>query len=81
MVYLDWMLVRIGPNVCGYPIGEEVMKLISREIKVNEDTFKPQLIVTVALDLELAQDQMAKDPDEYFAQVGRDFVALLEEME
>jgi hypothetical protein len=75
------MLVSIAHNVCGYPIGEEVMKLISREIKVNEDTFKPQLIVTVALDLELAQDQMAKDPDEYFAQVGRDFVALLEEME
>jgi hypothetical protein len=75
------MLVRIRPDVCGYPIGEEMMKLIKREIKVNEDTFKPQLIVTVALDLELAQDQMAKDPDEYFAQVGRDFVALLEEME
>ena len=56
------------------------MKLISREIKVSEDTFKPQLIVTVALDLELAQDQMVKDPDEYFAQVGRDFVAMLEEM-
>jgi hypothetical protein len=57
------------------------MKLINREIKVDPETFKPQLIVTVALDLELAQDQMAKDPDEYFAQVGRDFVALLEEME
>jgi hypothetical protein len=39
------------------------------------------LFVTVALDLELAQDHLSKDPDEYFAQVGRDFVALLEEME
>jgi hypothetical protein len=57
------------------------MKLISREIKVNEDTFKPQLIVTVALDMQLAQDHLAKDPNEYFAQVGRDFVTLLEEME
>ena len=57
------------------------MKLINREIKVDPETFKPQLIVTVALDLELAQDHLAKDPDEYFAQVGRDFVALLEEME
>ena len=58
-----------------------MMKLISREIKVNEDTFKPQLIVTVALDMQLAQDHLDKDRDEYFAQVGRDFVALLEEME
>jgi len=57
------------------------MKLINREIKVDPETFKPQLIVTVALDMQLAEDQMAKDPDEYFAQVGRDFVALLEEME
>ena len=57
------------------------MKLINREIKIDPETFKPQLIVTVALDLELAQDQIVKDPDEYFAQVGRDFVALLEEME
>jgi hypothetical protein len=57
------------------------MKLINREIKVDPETFKPQLIVTVALDLELAQDQIVKDPDEYFAQVGRDFVALLEETE
>ena len=57
------------------------MKLISRKVEMDTETFKPQLIVTVALDLELAQDQMAKDPDEYFAQVGRDFVAMLEEME
>ena len=57
------------------------MKLINREIKVDPETFKPQLIVTVALDLQLAEDQMAKDPDEYFAQVGRDFVEMLEEME
>jgi hypothetical protein len=57
------------------------MKLISRKVEMDAETFKPQLIVTVALDLELAQDQMVKDPDEYFAQVGRDFVALLEEME
>ena len=48
---------------------------------MDTETFKPQLIVTVALDMQLAEDQMAKDPDEYFAQVGRDFVALLEEME
>ena len=57
------------------------MKLISRKVEMDTETFKPQLIVTVALDLQLAEDQMAKDPDEYFAQVGRDFVALLEEME
>jgi hypothetical protein len=57
------------------------MKLISRKIEIDTETFKPQLIVTVALDLELAQDHLSKDPDEYFAQVGRDFVALLEEME
>jgi hypothetical protein len=57
------------------------MKLINREIKVNEDTFKPQIILTIAMDLQLAENQMAKDPDEYFAQVGRDFVKMLEEME
>ena len=57
------------------------MKLIKREIVIDNETFRPQMIVTVALDLQLAEDQMAKDPDEYFAQVGKDFVALLEEME
>jgi hypothetical protein len=57
------------------------MKLINREIKVDPETFKPQMILTIALDLQLAEDQMAKDLDEYFAQVGRDFVAMLEEME
>lgn len=57
------------------------MKLINREINVDPETFKPQMILTIALDLQLAEDQMAKDPDEYFAQVGRDFVKMLEEME
>ena len=57
------------------------MKLISRKVEMDTETFKPQLIVTVALDLQLAEDHLSKDPDEYFAQVGRDFVALLEEME
>ena len=57
------------------------MKLIKREIQIDKETFKPQIIITIALDLQLAEDQMAKDPDEYFAQVGKDFVALLEEME
>jgi hypothetical protein len=57
------------------------MKLIKREIKVDQETFKPQIILTIALDLQVAEDQMAKDPDEYFAQVGRDFVQMLEEME
>jgi hypothetical protein len=70
-----------GSFLFGYSIGEEVMKLMNREIKVDPDTFKPQIILTIALDLQLAQDQMVKDPDEYFAQVGRDFVAMLEEME
>jgi len=57
------------------------MKLINREIKVDKETFRPQMILTIALDLQLAEDQMAQDPDEYFAQVGRDFVKMLEEME
>jgi hypothetical protein len=57
------------------------MKLISRKIEMDTETFKPQLIVTVAMDMQLAEDHLSKDPDEYFAQVGRDFVALLEEME
>jgi hypothetical protein len=57
------------------------MKLINREIKVDPETFKPQIILTIALDLQIAENQMATDPDEYFAQVGRDFVKMLEEME
>ena len=57
------------------------MKLINREIKVDPETFKPQMILTIALDLQIAENHMATDPDEYFAQVGRDFVAMLEEME
>jgi hypothetical protein len=57
------------------------MKLINREIKVDKETFRPQMILTIALDLQLAEDQMAVDPDEYFAQVGKQFVQMLEEME
>jgi len=57
------------------------MKLINREIKVDPETFKPQIILTIALDLQVAEDHLSKDPDEYFAQVGRDFVKMLEEME
>ena len=57
------------------------MKLIKREIVIDNETFRPQMIITIALDLQVAEDQMAKDPDEYFAQVGRDFVEMLETME
>lgn len=57
------------------------MKLIKREIQIDKETFKPQIIITIALDLQLAEEQMAVDPDEYFAQVGRDFVEMLETME
>ena len=57
------------------------MKLIKREVVIDNETFRPQIIITIALDLQVAEDQMAVDPDEYFAQVGRDFVEMLETME
>jgi hypothetical protein len=57
------------------------MKLIKREINVDPATFKPQIILTIALDLEPAQDQMALNPDEYRAKIALDFVEMLEKME
>ena len=54
------------------------MKLIERKVVMNPETFKPELIVTIALDMELAEGQMAIDPDEYFVRAGKEFVELLE---
>jgi hypothetical protein len=62
-------------------LWELMMKLIKREINVDPATFKPQIILTIALDLEPAQDQMALNPDEYRAKIALDFVEMLEKME
>jgi hypothetical protein len=58
-------MIEIGPNL----------------LKAIELTSMLAFFLTIALDLQIAENQMATDPDEYFAQVGRDFVAMLEEME
>ena len=41
------------------------MKLIKREVVIDNETFRPQIIITIALDLQLAEEQMAVDPVSY----------------
>lgn len=34
------------------------MKILSREIKVNEDTFAPEMILTISMPMELAENAL-----------------------
>jgi hypothetical protein len=53
------------------------MRLVSKELKMNPDSFAPELEVTVRLKLELAQDETI--PESNFAEkFGKEFLELLE---
>jgi hypothetical protein len=53
------------------------MRLVSKELKMNPDSFAPELEVTVRLEMEIAKNETL--PDSTFAEkFGKEFLALLE---
>lgn len=56
----------------------KIMKLISKELKINIDTFQPEMVVTVAIPLEIMQDSLAfNGEDELAKEVGQAFLNVL----
>lgn len=54
------------------------MRLISRHIKANPDTFAPEMLITVALPLELAKEVLVNMTEEEFKnKLGHDLFELL----
>jgi hypothetical protein len=55
------------------------MKLIEKKVRMNPETFAPELLVTVALDMEL--NELIHDPDSIKsdAEWGREFLNLIKE--
>jgi hypothetical protein len=54
------------------------MRLISRRIKANPDTFAPEMEITVALPMELAKDVLVDMTEEEFKnKLGRDLFELM----
>jgi hypothetical protein len=54
------------------------MKLISKQLKMNPDTFAPELEVVIRLPMEVAQDDTAVAGDEEFqSKLGKELFELL----
>jgi len=54
------------------------MKLISRHIKMNPDTFAPEMLITVALPMELAKEVLVDMSEEEFKnKLGHDLFELM----
>jgi hypothetical protein len=54
------------------------MKLISRRIKANPDTFAPEMEIVLTLPMELAMDTLVHMTEEEFKnKLGRDLFELL----
>jgi len=54
------------------------MRLVSRHIKMNPDTFAPEMEIVVRLPMELAVDTLVHMTEEEFQnKLGRDLFALL----
>jgi len=54
------------------------MRILSKEIKMNPETFAPEMILKIAMTLELAQD-IEGDEQKAFKEMGERFVAALSE--
>jgi len=52
------------------------MKLIKKEMKMNEETFTPEMEVTLRLDLEALMDQITVDENAY-AKLGKQLTDLV----
>lgn len=55
-----------------------MIKIISHTLKIDEQTFSPELEVVLRLPIESTQDQMAID-SEFFDKFGREFFSALEQ--
>ncbi len=54
------------------------MELISKQMAMNDQTFTPELHVTVSVPIELLQDNVAQSGVEAaYADIGRQFIELL----
>jgi hypothetical protein len=54
------------------------MRLISRHIKANPDTFAPEMLITVALPMELAKEVLVDmTEDEFKNKLGRELFELM----
>jgi hypothetical protein len=53
------------------------IKLVSKKVTMNNDTFAPELEVVVRLPLEQVQDGTAVDPN-FYEKFGKEFLSLLE---
>ena len=53
------------------------MKLISRRIKMNPDTFAPEMEIVLTMPMELATDALLRTEDEFEAKLGKELIALL----
>ena len=56
----------------------KIMRLINKEVKVNTDSFQPEMVVTVAIPIEIMQDSLAFNGEEQLAkEVGQAFLNAL----
>lgn len=53
------------------------LKLVSKTLKMNDDTFAPELEVVLRLPLESMQDNKALDPN-FYENLGKELASLLE---
>ncbi len=54
------------------------MRLVSRHIKANPDTFAPEMLITIALPMELAKDVLVDMSEEEFKnKLGHDLFELM----
>jgi hypothetical protein len=56
------------------------MRLISRHIKTNPDTFAPEMVVTLALPMEIAKEVLVDMSEEEFKnKLGKELFEMLRE--
>ncbi len=53
------------------------MRLISRHIKMNPETFAPEMEVTLALPMEFAMDALCRTEEEFENKLGKELIELL----
>ena len=58
------------------------IRLVKKQVAMNPETFASELLVTIALPLELMQDHAAfNGVDEVYERIGAEFVRLLKTAE
>ena len=53
------------------------MRLIEKKVKANPETFAPELLVTVAIPMELAQGLANTTDEEFKSKLGQELFELL----